>query len=158
MIGTTKDATTATTSCFGVLMGAFVRAVVRVFGVCVVRRGALVRFAHEILRMALPCSGPKPAKYKCPFTAAQPLTGCAERLFRTSTLECRLHTGDRGEVDIMRPSEGHVAGSIPAGRTRHFQRPTSGRVDGQGITGSMPAHALLASWASRWLMQAAAPA
>ncbi len=25
---------------------------------------------------------------------------------------------DRGEVDIMRPSEGHVAGSIPAGRTK----------------------------------------
>ena len=24
---------------------------------------------------------------------------------------------DRGEVDIMQPSEGYVAGSIPAGRT-----------------------------------------
>ena len=35
-----------------------------------------------------------------------------------AALECTpVPRGDRGEVDIMRPSEGHVAGSIPAGRT-----------------------------------------
>ena len=57
--------------------------------------------------------------------------GAAQRGRQGAAVECAAHTSDRGEVDIMRPSEGHVAGSIPAGRTNcwlaRLSRPPSTR-------------------------------
>lgn len=45
----------------------------------------------------------------------------------------RASHGDRGEVDIIGPSEGLVASSILAGRTKNTEKPVVTRVDKFGL-------------------------